>query len=125
MTSPSAFLYRYTPGSVGMVRIFACRSMKAVFLFYWMGTQLSVLQKGQMSRPSLGKLRSGFSGQTLDRSVDSPNQKPNLGCPTSRRLCEMWEFRRTGAKGSSRARERQEFLGIRAAIVLLSLLAGP
>jgi Phosphoesterase family len=90
-----------------------------------MGTQLSVLQKGQMSQPSLGKLRSGFSGQTLDRSVDSPNQKPNLGCPTSRRLCEMWEFRRTGAEGSSRARERQEFLGIRAAIVLLSLLAGP
>src|SRR5262249_43834961 len=26
MTSPSAFLYRYTPGSVGMVRIFWSRS---------------------------------------------------------------------------------------------------
>src|ERR1700739_949512 len=62
MTSPSAFLYRYTPGSVGIVLIFACRSMEAVLLFYWMGTQRSVLQKGQMrywsprsSRTSLGR----------------------------------------------------------------------
>src|SRR3954469_18049115 len=28
MTSPSAFLYRYTPGSVGIVRIFDSKSIK-------------------------------------------------------------------------------------------------
>jgi len=86
-----------------------------------------------MSPPSLGKFRSRFSSQTLDESVDSPNQKPNPGCPTlalsvvegSRRFCETWELRRTGAKESRGTRERQKFLGIRAAIVLLSLLAGP
>src|SRR4029077_6893715 len=32
MTSPSAFLYRYTPGSVGMVRIFWRRSMGRLFI---------------------------------------------------------------------------------------------
>src|ERR1035438_3748668 len=36
MTSPSAFLYRYTPGSVGMVRIFACRSMaREIYSIGW------------------------------------------------------------------------------------------
>jgi hypothetical protein len=30
MTSPSAFLYRYTPAWVGRVRIFSCRSMVPV-----------------------------------------------------------------------------------------------
>src|ERR1022692_322883 len=36
MTSPSAFLYRYTPGSVGMVRIFACRSMaQGIYSIGW------------------------------------------------------------------------------------------
>src|SRR5438309_771636 len=47
MTSPSAFLYRYTPGSVGMVRIFAGKSI-GMCLFYWMGGLCVVLQKWQM-----------------------------------------------------------------------------
>src|SRR5271166_5076552 len=33
MTSPSAFLYRYTPGSVGMVRILACKSIARGIFF--------------------------------------------------------------------------------------------
>src|SRR5438105_14071597 len=51
MTSPSAVLYRYTPGSVGMVRIFCNRSMgEECFLLYLMGEGSIVLQKWKMSR---------------------------------------------------------------------------
>src|SRR5579863_900175 len=59
MTSPSAFLYRYTPGSAGIVRIFASKSIggsrrirplfEGIYPFYWMEACLVVLQKGQMT----------------------------------------------------------------------------
>src|SRR5260370_23377849 len=63
MTSPSAFLYRYTPGSVGMVRIFCSRSIgrcvyRAIFVFYSMSGCATVLQECQMRLKRAG--RAGF-----------------------------------------------------------------
>src|SRR5258708_2631537 len=63
MTSPSAFLYRYTPGSVGMVRIFCSRSIRrcvyrAIFVFYSMSGCATVLQECQMTLERAG--RAGF-----------------------------------------------------------------
>src|SRR5215831_9069562 len=61
MTSPSAFLYKYTPGSVGMVRILARRSMAQADADYSNSMERApiVLQKGQngASRPVLAGLR--------------------------------------------------------------------
>src|SRR5579859_4877747 len=60
MTSPSAFLYRYTPGSVGIVRILACRSMaRGISNSNWIGRLRVVLQKGQM--PLYCAARAAFS----------------------------------------------------------------
>src|SRR5580765_8400765 len=66
MTSPSAFLYKYTPGSVGIVRILASRSMaRRDFLFYWMGLHRDVLQKGQMPQYSRSQGRAVLRSRAL------------------------------------------------------------
>jgi hypothetical protein len=67
--------------------------MEAVFLFYWMGSRLSVLQKGQMRQPILGKLRAKHtkSGTPLLGRVVRAGDFQQSSAQWFRGFCEMWE----------------------------------
>src|SRR5262249_15597218 len=106
-----------------ILRIFAGKSMEAVLLFYWMGTRLSVLQKGQMSQSSLAKLHTVFSGQLLDGLADHENKlDPNLAlkyltraAPLLPGVASSEDLRRSageGFRGCCESREWKALVGM-------------
>ena len=78
-----------------------------------MGTQLTVLQKGEMTC---------WKRILENRFLEVPNSKQKAGCPTSGRIYQEWESGQTAAE-ESRLCEKSLFRRVSAGILLLLLSA--
>src|SRR6185437_11544621 len=99
MTSPSAFLYRYTPGEVGMVRIFCCRST-AGYYFHFSGSWMAG-RRHRGSGPAMllsgldwicDLLQPGKTRELRCRQIVMGNNRIRQA-PTTRKQCAIAEIR--------------------------------